>query len=365
VKPPSTLTLRALNRATLARQILLARERVPVLRAVERLVGLQAQLARPPFVGLWSRVEGFRREALARLLERRAAVRAPFFRHTIHLVSAGDFVSFRTTVQAALDRPARSILRGVRADVAEIVAEARAFFLEEPRTFEALRTHLAARFPGDDPRQLAFAVRTWLPLVQVPSGGPWSFPGAAAFAVAEAWLEEPLARASAPEALVLRYLAAFGPATAADAQAWSGVPDLRTAVAALRPRLRALRDEDGRELLDLPRAPRPDEDVPAPVRFLPEYDNLLLGHADRRRVVSDAHRARLTTTNLVVPGTLLVDGFVAGTWKASRRKAVSRVEVTPFGRLSHGERAAVFEEGEGLARFLEPEAAKVEVAMAG
>jgi len=356
----STLSLRALNRATLARQLLLARERVPVLRAVERLAGLQAQLARPPFVGLWSRIEGFRREALGRLLERREAVRGTFFRHTIHLVSARDFAAFRATVQAALDRSSRSVLRGVRADVAEVLAEARAFFVEEPRTFEALRAHLAERFPGDDPRQLAFAVRTWLPLVQVPSGGPWAFPAAAAFAVAESWLGEPLAAASAREALVLRYLAAFGPATAADAQTWSGVPDLRPAVEALRPRLRAFRDEDGRELLDLPRAPRPGEDAPAPVRFLPEYDNLMLGHADRRRVVSDVHRARMTTRNLIIPGTVLVDGFVAGLWKATRTKETSRVEVEPLG-LPRAARAAVLEEGEALARFLEPDAARAEV----
>jgi hypothetical protein len=202
-----------------------------------------------------------------------------------------------------------------------------------------------------------------LPLVQVPSGGPWAFPGAAAFAVADAWLAEPLDTGTAVEALVLRYLAAFGPATAADAQVWSGLPDLRPAVEALRPRLRAFRDEDGRELLDLPRAPRPGEDVPAPVRFLSEYDNLLLGHADRRRVVSDAHRARMATNNPLIPGALLVDGFVAGMWKAVRRKATARVEVKAFGAVARSDRAAVLEEGEALGRFLEPDATRVEVAI--
>ncbi|ABS27693.1 winged helix DNA-binding domain-containing protein [Anaeromyxobacter sp. Fw109-5] len=351
------LTLRALNRATLARQLLLARERIPALRAVERVAGFQAQLARLPFIGLWSRVEGFRREELIRLAAARAVVRGPLMRATLHLVSAADYLRFRGPLQPVLDGAARVVAeRLAEVDVARIVAAARAFLEEEPRTFDELRPLLAARFPGLDPRAMAYAARMKLPLVQVPSDVAWGFHGSARFTMAEAWLGEPIPDGRSPEALVVRYLAAFGPATAADAQAWSGLARLEGVLAALRPKLRSVRDEDGRELLDLPHAPRPPEDTPAPVRFLPEWDNLLLGHADRRRVVSIAHRKAIVTKNLLVPPTFLVDGFVSGTWQIAGKGARARLELKPFAPLARRSRDALMEEGERLVRFVEGDA---------
>lgn len=351
------LSLRALNRATLARQLLLARERTPALRAVERVAGLQAQLARLPFIGLWSRLEGFRREELIRLAAARAVVRGPLMRATLHLVSAADYLRFRGPLQPVLDGATRGVSeRLAERDVARVIAATRAFLEEEPRTFDELRPLLAARFPGLDARAMAYLVRMKLPLVQVASDDAWGFHGSARFTVAEAWLGEPIPDERSPEALVVSYLAAFGPATAADVQSWSGLARLEAVLSALRPKLRSIRDEDGRELLDLPRAPRPPEDVPAPVRFLPEWDNLLLGHADRRRVVSEAHRKALVTKNLLIPPTFLVDGFVAGTWQIAGKGTRAKLELKPFAPLAKRSRDALMDEGERLVRFVEGDA---------
>jgi hypothetical protein len=218
--PNTTLTRRALNRATLARQMLLRREPVKPVAALERLAGLQAQAARPPFVGLWSRLDGFRREDLVRAIERRQVVRGTLMRGTLHLVSRADYVRFRRMLQPMLTAGLRGILRGRMEglDVAGAIAEARSWFDEAPRTFDALRSHLEERFPGGDVRGLAYAVRMELPLLQVPvSGERWAYPARAEFAVAETWLGASLARGDAADALVLRYLEAFGPASAADA----------------------------------------------------------------------------------------------------------------------------------------------------
>ncbi|WP_242345067.1 winged helix DNA-binding domain-containing protein [Anaeromyxobacter terrae] len=351
--PDRPLSLRALNRATLARQLLLARERTPLLRALERVAGLQAQLARPPFIGLWSRVDGFRRDGLKKLVASRAVVRGPLMRTTLHLVSAADFLRLRGPLQPALDGALRIVsdrLAGV--ELPRVTAAARALFEGEPRTFDELRPLLAARFPGVDPRAIGYAVRTQLPLVQVPSDDAWAFHGSGRFTLAEVWLGEPVPDERSPEALIVRYLAAFGPATAADVQAWSGLGRLDGALAAVRPKLRSFRDGDGRELLDLPRAPLPPEDTPAPVRFLPEWDNLLLAHADRRRVVADAHRKALVTKNLQVPPTFLVDGFAAGRWRIAGSGKRAKLELQPFAPLPRRTRDALEEEGERLVGFV-------------
>jgi hypothetical protein len=290
---PEVLSSRALNRATLARQMLLARAPVTAADAVSRLAGMQAQLARPPFVGLWSRVDGFAREHLAMAAERREVVRATLMRGTIHLVTRDDYARFRPAVQPALTAGMHAILKDRLAgiDVAALLAAAREVFADTPCTFARLRERLAERFPSLDERAMGYAVRMQLPLVQVPRAGQaWAWPGTADFALADDWIGEPVATDGESETLALRYFAAFGPATAKDFQTWSYLPDAPAIVAGLRPRLAAFRDEKGREHLDLPTAPRPGEDVPAPVRFLPEYDNLLLAHAERTRLVSDAHR---------------------------------------------------------------------------
>lgn len=371
-KPPATagapeLSRRALNRATLARQMLLERATIPVETAVARLAGMQAQIPRPPYLGLWTRLAGFERQALTAALHERRVVRATAFRATLHLLTAEDLLAFRGALQPMLSRGMQSILRN-RAEsfnMNELLAAARTFFGREPATFDAVRTHLAARFPVADERAMGYAVRTHLPLVQVPDASVWGFPAAAAFALAEHWLERevPSDNTGLP-ALVRRYLAAFGPASVTDAQTWSGIGGLRATFEALRGELATFRDERGRELFDLPDAPRPDEATPAPVRFLPEYDNLVLGHDDRSRIVADAHRPRLVTKNLQVPATFLVDGFVAGTCRIERKKKIATLTLAPFGKLPRRELRELEREGDALLGFVEPEAATREVVVA-
>jgi len=360
------LTTRQLNRALLARQMLLAREEagaVNPVKAVERLAGLQAQVPRPPFVGLWTRLAGFRREDLLAPLHSREIVRVTAMRGTLHLLSARDYVSLRGALQPGLTRGMQSILRERAAfDFAGLEREARAFFGGAPATFDAFRDHLKTRDPECDERAMAYAIRTHVPLVQVPTETAWGFPAAADFAMADAWLGTPVSTDPAPaEALVLRYLAAFGPATPGDAQVWSGLQGLREVFAALRPSLVTFRDERKRELFDLPEAPRPEEDLPAPVRFLPEFDNLVLSHDDRSRIVADEHRPHVVTKNLQVRATFLVDGFVAGTWKTERKKKTATLVIEPFDTLTKQTRAALEREGDALLRFLEEDAEAREV----
>ena len=359
-----TLTARALNRATLARQMLLTRETVAIDAAVERLAGLQAQLARPPFIGLWSRVSGFTRDALTRAIAKRDVVRATFLRGTLHLVSADDYVHHRAALQPLLDRGMRSVLRDHMddLDLAPILNEARALLTKGPRTFDAIRTHLVARFPNVNDRALGYAVRMQLPLVQVPTDTAWGYPGTTEFALAETWLGRAIDAETKPHALVLRYLAAFGPAGVNDAQTWSGLSALREVFESLRPKLRVFRDPNGREVFDLPDAPRPKEDVAAPVRFLPEFDNLVMAYDDRSRIIADDHRPRIyMAKNLQVLPTFFVDGVVAGTWKAAGTKRAPILEVAPFAAISAPVRAELETEGAALLRFIEPEAKSFDV----
>ena len=360
------LSLRRLNRATLARQMLLAREPITPLRAIERLVGMQAQFPRPPFVGLWGRVEGFRRDGLTELLVARKAVRATFLRGTLHVASARDFVALRPTLQPVLDAGMHAILKalGARVDPERLTRHAREILGEGPQTFEEVRDRLKRADPGANERALGFAVRMLLPLVQVPLGkdAAWAFVANPRFALAEDWLGKavPTGTLPPPDALILRYLAAYGPASVADVQAWSGLAKLRARVEALRPRLVTFRDEAKRELFDLPDAARPDGDVPAPVRLIADYDNLITTRHDER-FVAKAHRPKVFLPGLRVAATVLVDGFVAGTWKLDRKKDAATLAVEPFATFSARTRREVIAEGEALLRFAEPDARSFEV----
>jgi hypothetical protein len=362
-----TLNRRQLNRATLERQMLLSRAKRPVVAAVEQLVALQAQQARPPFVGLWSRLRDFRREQLLSLIHDRKIVRATTMRCTLHLMSARDFLLFRGTLQPALSVALGSVARKPAAEfpMDRLLACAKSFFDGEPRTFEQLRDALTTQFPSHDPRLLSYAVRTHLPLVQAPRADHgWGYHAAAEFTAADAWLGQPIENASVPEQLVLRYLAAFGPATAADVQTWSGLRGLAALLEGLRPQLREFQDEQGRRLFDLPRGPRPSEDAPAPVRFIPEYDNLVLGHADRTRVISDDYRKRIFKANLRILPTLLVDGFVAGTWSIKRTARAATLTIEPFENTNAAARDEAAEEGGKLLGFVEPDAERFDVKFA-
>jgi hypothetical protein len=356
-----------LNRATLARQMLLAREAIDPLAAIERLAGLQAQLARPPHLGLWSRIADFEPGALLELLRARRAVRATMMRGTLHIVSARDYVALRSVLQPMLTAGVTAVLRG-RAkgiDFPAVVTQARQLFAGGPRTFEEIRDALAAAHPEADHRAMGFIARLMIPLVQVPTlDDAWGFPGTPRFALADAWLGEKIATADSPAQLVLRYLAAFGPAAAADVQTWSGIKSLKEAFEQLRPKLLVLADERGRELFDLPKAPRPPGDTVAPVRFLPEFDNLVMAHADRRRFLADAYRRKVYLPGLRLAPTVLVDGFVAAVWGVRRTKAAATISIEPFEALSARTRGAVAAEAERVARFAEPEAKAFDVKIA-
>jgi hypothetical protein len=359
----STLSTRALNRALLARQLVLERVRLKPLAAIERVAGLQAQLARPPFIGLWTRLQNFERSHLLALIAGRKVLRATTMRGTIHLVSTRDLIRFRATLQPMLAAGAAAIIgKGIsELDLERIIAAGREILGEKPRAFDELRPLLAARELGAEARALAYIVRMHLPLVQLPSDVAWGWDAKAAFAVAESWLGEPLSTEVALADLVRRYLAAFGPATPADMTTWSGLRGTREIFEQLRGELRVFRDERGRELFDVPAGARPSPETEVPVRLLPEYDNLILSHDDRSRVVRPEHRALLATRNLQVPGTFLVDGFVAGTWKVERKRKTAVLALTPFVKLTKRDQSALGEEGIGLLRFAESEAAEHDV----
>ncbi len=353
------LTLRELNRATLSRQLLLERAAISVPAAIERLVGLQAQLAVAPYVGLWTRLAGFQRDDLARPIEDHTVVKATTMRATLHLLTEEDYLRFRATLQPMLTYAGRSIAKrrgGNTIDVPALLALAREYIAEQPRTFEEISAMLAERLPDHDIGALRYTVRTHLPLVQTPTEARWSYPGNPQFALAEAWLGRPISPETDLKALVFRYLAAFGPATVQDMQTWSGFPKLKDVVAAFKADLCIYRDERGRELLDLPDAPLPDPDTPAPVRFLPEYDNLLLSHQSRTRVIPDKYHAHVFLAGLRVAATILVDGFVAGAWKTEKAKGTAMLVITPFEPLAPSVRDALAEEGERLVRFVEADA---------
>ncbi len=352
------LDRRALNRATLERQLLLRRSEIAPLDAVERLVGLQAQVPLNPYTALWSRLEGFQPDELARLLLERRVVRIVLMRATIHLVSADDCLLLRPLVQPVLDRElARHrdhapALAG--SDLGPVVAFARAALAQRPLTGRQLRDALAERFPAEDAAALAYACRCLLALVQVPPRGLWGRRSQATVTTAESWLGRPLASAPSTDDVVLRYLAAFGPATVGDAAAWSRLTGLREVVERLRPRLRTFRDERGRELFDLPEAARPDPDTPAPPRFLPEYDNVLLSHEDRTRFISDEARARASRLAGAIHGTVLHDGTVYGLWRLDRDRDgdAATLVVNVVGRATKRADGAIAAEGRRFLRFV-------------
>ena len=368
------LSLRAVNRALLARQMLLERQVLPaggpdraaqVVRTIEHLVGLQAQAPFPPYYGLHSRLDGFLPGDLATLITGRSAVRIALMRGTIHLVSARDCLPLRRLVQPAIERGMRGAfgkqLAGV--DAAALAAAGRSLVESEPMTFSQLGQALAGRWPGHPPAALAQGVRAFVPLVQVPPRAVWGQAGQSLHTSAEHWLGQrrppaepgypvrPASRAALAQ-LVTRYLGAFGPATVRDVQAWSGLTGLKAVLEQLRPSLVTFRDEQGAELFDLPTAPRPGGEVPAPVRLAAEFDNLVLAYGDRSRVISAENTKRLSTINGVIPGTVLIDGFVAGMWRLARNRAAATLTIELFGPVR--ERAALAAEAERALAFGAP-----------
>lgn len=343
------MSRRAVGRATLARQLLLDRAEMPALDAVEHLVGMQAQLPNPPYVGLWTRLRDFDFDELARLYLDRQVVRVVVMRSTIHLVSARDCLPLRQLVQPALTQGLRHAYGRylTDVDVDAVVAAGRELVDAAPMTYAQLGDALGQRWPQHDSAALAHAVRSLTPLVQVTPRGLWGKSGPLAHTTAENWLGTAGSDAGfSIDDLVLRYLAAFGPASVKDMQNWSGLTRLKEVFERLRSSLCVARAEPGVELFDLPQAPRPDEDVPAPVRFLPEWDNLLLSHADRTRVMSEEHRKRLfASPNGIIPGSILVDGMATGSWKVRRDGDAAVLVIDAYSPLDAAARAALAEEG--------------------
>ncbi|MFD5091208.1 winged helix DNA-binding domain-containing protein [Amycolatopsis thailandensis] len=346
----ATLSARALNRATLARQFLLERADLPAVTAIERLAGLQAQAPDSSYVGLWSRLRDFQVDELAKPLAAREVVRSTLMRGTVHLVTAEDALAFWPTMKPVVERGflghySREI---AGLDLGAIAGAGRDLLAGGHRTRAEIRTALADRWPGADPTTLAYAVNSLLPLAHVTPRGLWGQSGPVAFSLLDEWVGEPIADGIPLDDLVLRYLAAFGPATVRDAQVWSGLTKLKEVFERLRPRLRTFTDTEGKELFDLPDAPRPDPETPAPPRFLPEYDNVLLSHADRARVIPDGRRVPLPPGSGGRRGTLLVDGEFLAIW------AIKGAKLTIESRKPLPDKDSITEEGERLLEFVVP-----------
>jgi hypothetical protein len=376
-RPAEVLSQRAVNRALLARQSLLDRLPLPaagpgrtaqVVQTLEHLVGLQAQAPFPPYYGLHSRLDGFRPDDLAALITDRSVVRIALMRGTIHLVSARDCLPLRRLVQPVIERGMRGAFGKQLAGVnpAALAAAGRSLVESEPMTFSQLGQALAGRWPDRAPAALAQGVRAYVPLVQVPPRAVWGQAGQSLHTSAEHWLGQRPGSAGAAfpvraptrvelAELVTRYLGAFGPATVRDVQAWSGLTGLKAVLEQLRPSLVSFRDEQGAELFDLPTAPRPGGEVPAPARLVAEFDNLVLSHAERSRVISAEATRRLYTVNGVIPGSVLIDGFVAGMWRLARNRDVATVTIEMFGPAS--ERDTLTAEAERVLAFAAPGAA--------
>ncbi len=355
---PKILNQRALNRALLERQHLLRRDKASGVREIERLVAMQAQIPNAPYVGLWTRLEGFQPSELADLISTRRAVRLGLMRNTVHLVTARDALGLRPLFQPLMERTLKTTPFGrklVGMDLKPVLLKATSLMKEKPRTLAQLGALLYRRWPDRDANSLAYAVRYLAALVQVPPRGVWGKSGAPTCTTAELWLGRPQARKPSIDKLVLRYLAAFGPATISDVSTWSGLTALRDVFERLRKQLRTFRDDRGRELFDVPDGLLPDPDTPAPPRFLPEYDNLLIGHNDRTRIIDRAYRYS------IFMGTLLVDGFVQGTWSVKRVRDTAALAIEPLRRLTDSERAAVAEEGERLVNFVAADAGRRDV----
>ncbi|MFG2007085.1 winged helix DNA-binding domain-containing protein [Spirillospora sp. NPDC048911] len=348
------LSRRALNRATLDRQMLLRRARLDAGQAVEHLVGLQTQIPQTHYTALWSRLEDFDPDDFSDRFERREFVRLALLRGTIHTVTARDALALQPLFKVLLARVLKSASGKALANVdLESAAErARVLVEKEPLTFSEIGKALLADWPDSQPQALGMLARHLLAMVQVPPRGLWQRGGLSRHTTLQHWLGEEPAADATPDDMVLRYFGAFGPASVRDVQAWSGLTRLSEVVERHRGELVVFRDENGVELFDLPDAPRPDQDVPAPARFLPELDNLFISHKDRSRIVSDQAAQAVWLLNVSYP-VFLSDGFIQGSWKLTvdEKRAHASLAIRPFGALPADQREALEREGAELLGF--------------
>ena len=349
-----TLTLHQLNRAFLQRQLLLERQSLSITEATEHLIGLQSQIPNPPYIGLWTRLTDFQRDDLTQLMQERKILRAAMMRSTLHLITDDDHQRFRPVIEPALARGLRSFFgkKAKELDVDKLVSSAKLFIEEVPRSTGELKEHLLTVEPDADPDAMAYVIRTHLPLVQVPPGGTWGAGTRASYATAEQWLSSDAQPATLRD-LFARYLRAYGPASMMDFQTWTGMTSLKNAFKQFQDKFVTYEDENGRELFDLPDLSIPDSTTPAPIRFIPEYDNLLIAHADRNRIIADDDRKKVFLSAGRVLGTILVDGFVSGTWKIKSDKGSAALTISPFNDLNDEVRGALIDEGDRLLRFVE------------
>ncbi len=352
------LTRRALNRAILARQLLLERVAMTPYDAVHLLVGQQAQVPGDPYVGLWSRLRDFNPQELGKLIADRELVRAGLMRGTIHLVTVDDCLAMRPWVEPVMRRALTGsfgrFLREV--DVDEIGEAGQALLEEQPRTRAELRQLLAERWPGVDETALVSAAAYLVPTVQIAPRGVWGSTMQPTLTTIQRWLGRPLDPSPDVEGIVLRYFAGYGPASVMDLQAWCGLTKLNEVVERLRPRLLSFRNESGRELFDVPEAPRPDAETPAPVRFLPEYDNVLLGLADRSRFMPGGEQLTLDV-GMRSYGGVLVDGEYTAMWRIERANGTATMLVEQVAPLDDSSRQEVVDEAGRLLSFLTPDGA--------
>lgn len=362
------LSRRALNRSLLDRQLLLRRSSLTVTQTLEHLVGMQAQVPEAAYIGLWTRLENFMHDDLAQMLLDRRAVRMALMRSTIHLTTEQDALRLRPLVQPVLDRDLyknSTHAKGITGlDMGDVVAYGRALLEEAPRTIKEMGELMNHRWPEHPASSLAYSLRNLLPLVQVPPRGIWGVGGQTRCTTATHWIGRSLNDNTTLGEMIMRYLEAFGPATTQDMQTWSGLTKLKEVVEGLRPSLLVYRDEDGQELFDVPDAPQPDSDTPAPPRFLPKYDNVLASHANRTRIIADEHRKLVMMKN-GMKATFLLDGFVCGTWRIVPKRSSATLVVEPFGKLTFGEKTALTEEGMKLLQFAAVEAAVHDIQFAG
>ena len=352
----TTLSNRTLNRTLLARQLLLERSDLPIVTAVEHLGGLQAQAPIPPYLALWSRLAPYEVDDLSKLITDRSLVRMTLWRGTLHLISASDVFLMRTALQPELNKWARNVMapaHRVGVDFDELARITREFINSEPRTVAEIGTHLEEHFPQAKARDLSTQAQMLVPMVQVPPRGIWGVGGVPQNLAMASWLGRDLPSEAAVTEVIERYLRAFGPATLADVQAWSKLTGLKTHAASLN--LVRYKDENGRELLDVPDGVIVSEDVPAPARLLPAFDNVLLGHADRTRIMSEDARARWgAVRNGVFPPTFLVDGFLRGTWSVAETKDTATLTIEPYFRTTAKDLAGVVREAKAVLKVFAP-----------
>lgn len=360
-----TLTRRELNRTLLQRQLLLERAQATPLEAIKHLVGLQAQVPYPPYIGLWTRLAQFERDALSKLIKERQVVRAPMMRFTMHDITATDYLRFRKTLEPALVRSFKAFngkrVEGIEFD--HLIAATIDFIKDEPKSTGEQKAMLQALDPETDEYAKVNGVRTYLPIVMVPPGGLWGSGSQGGYTTAESWLGQPIDQTEYITELWQRYLAAYGPASIMDFQFWTGLVRLQKPLKQQAEALGLLQYQhsNGRILYDLPDAEIVEREAPAPVRFMPDYDNLIIGHKDRTHIIADEDYNKVFLSAARVSATILIDGFVAGTWKIESKKGHATLNISPFRNINADDQRALLEEGERLVRFVADQAEEVVV----